>query len=218
MNTKIAISLMSCIFVSSSAFAEVVIQVPDTVTILVANGTKPELSGGVFDSGKTLHLQDGLQQIVFRYTPYFQKGQNNIGVESEVTIAKFEASHQKLSLTMPHYHNLKEAQAHIKSMNWSITNEDGQAISLTNDQLVKEGIQFGRNFYTEMTVYNQSDKRASVPAFAPGKQQLRTMSTVPVHNPTTTGNAPSVKAMLHYWYDQADEQTKQTFKDYVNQK
>jgi uncharacterized protein len=214
-NTKVAISLIGCIFMSSAALAEVVIDVPDTVSVLIANGVKPELSGSIFQSGKTLHLADGQQQIVFRFEPYFAQGKNNIGVESDVILGKFQASNQKLVLSMPKYKNLRDAQKNIHSMEWSINDESGHPISLVKDKLLKEGTQFGRNFYTEMVIYNQSNKVASVPSFVPGNA-FKINATLPKPSTEASHNAPTVESMLHYWYDLADEQTKQNFKQFIN--
>lgn len=43
----------------------------------------------VFSAKKTLTLEDGQQQIVFRYQPYFTQGNDRIQVESEVIVATF---------------------------------------------------------------------------------------------------------------------------------
>ncbi|WNJ97532.1 DUF2057 family protein [Vibrio ruber] len=219
MNISKALSFTSMILLSGSAIASVTIDLPESVDILVANGGKADISSdGFFSSQRKLQLEDGLQQIVFRYEPFFQEGKDNIGVESDVTVAVFNAADAELALQVPQYRNSREAREHIGSMQWSLTNQDGQKIPVTQDKLLKDGIQFGRNYYTEMSVYNQSDKVASVPEYAP--QSGLSVKTIPARSlksDQTKASASTAETMLHYWYEQADKQTRARFKQFVNQ-
>lgn len=72
---------------AASASAKVTMEIPDTIDLLVVNGSSPKLSGGFFDATKKLELEDGEQQIVFRYSPYFSQGNDRIIIDSEVVIA-----------------------------------------------------------------------------------------------------------------------------------
>lgn len=227
MNNKLLVPILSVLLLSPSVFAEVTIQVPSDVSVYVANGKAPELTGGVFDSGKTLHLPDGTQQIFFRYTPYFSKGKDNIGVESDVLVATFQESNKNLSFVLPEFRNLKDAQDNIHSFKWKLTTENGQPIDAIQDKLIKKGIQFGRNYRTEASLYNQGKGIAAVHAFAPhmtlSDQQIQSesLSSQPTANSSiqktaTTKAGPSVDSMLHYWYNQADAETKIRFKAFVN--
>ncbi|KUI98033.1 hypothetical protein VRK_27340 [Vibrio sp. MEBiC08052] len=199
--------------------ASVTIDLPESVDVLVANGGKADISsGGFFSSQRKLQLEDGLQQIVFRYEPFFQEGKDNIGVESDVTVAVFNAADAELTLRVPQYRSSREARENISSMQWSLTNRDGQKIPVTQDKLLKDGIQFGRNYYTEMSVYNQSDKVASVPEYAP--QSGLSSKTIPARSlksSQTKASASTAETMLHYWYEQADEQARARFKQFINQ-
>ncbi|MDW6004510.1 DUF2057 family protein [Vibrio mangrovi] len=199
--------------------AKVTIDVPEAVDILVANGSKAEISGGgFFDSQKKLHLENGLQQVVFRYEPFFQEGKENIGVESDVIVAVFNAEDTGLAFQLPKYRNSREAQDRIGNMQWSLTNQNGQNVEVTKDKLLKDGMQIGRNYYTEMSIYNQSGKVASIPEYAP--QNVAQIKTIPARSVTssqTKTSATTAETMLHYWYDQADEQTRSRFKQFINQ-
>ncbi len=66
---------------SGMAFADVTVTVPDDVSILAANGEKVKLSGGFFASERSLTLPDGINQVVFRYSPYFSQGNDRLSVE-----------------------------------------------------------------------------------------------------------------------------------------
>lgn len=226
MNNKSIVPILSVLLLSPSVFAEVTVQVPSDVSIYAANGKAPELTGGVFDSGKTLHLPDGTQQIFFRYAPYFSKGKDNIGVESDVLVATFQESNKNLNFVLPEFRGLKEAQNNIHSFKWKLTTENGQPVDAIQDKLVKKGIQFGRNYRTEAALYNQGKGIAAVHAFAPqmtlSDQQIQSasLSSQPTANSniqqTATTAGPSVESMLHYWYSQADAETKIRFKTFVN--
>ncbi|QMV16551.1 DUF2057 family protein [Vibrio spartinae] len=220
MNISKALSFTSMILLSGSAMASVTIDLPEAVNVLVANGGKANISSdGFFSSQKKLQLEDGLQQIVFRYEPFFQEGKDNIGIESDVTVAVFNAADAELTLQVPQYRSSREAREHISGMQWSLTNQDGQKIPVTQDKLLKDGIQFGRNYYTEMSVYNQSDKVASVPEYAP--QSGLSAKTIPARSLRTSSqtkaSATTAETMLHYWYEQADAKTRSRFKQFINQ-
>lgn len=201
-------------------------QVPGEVSVYVANGKAPELTGGVFDSEKTLHLPDGTQQIFFRYEPFFTQGKDNIGVESDLLVATFHESNKALQFNLPKFRKLKEAQENIHSFAWHVSTINGQKIDMTSDKLIKKGIQFGRNYTTEASLYNQGNGIAAVHTFAPrttlSDQQITTASLSGVQqanvntNQATTTGGPSVESMLHYWYSQADANTKARFKAFVN--
>jgi uncharacterized protein YccT (UPF0319 family) len=216
------ITFMGMIIFSASAYAEVTINVPPTIDILVANGVKPQLSGGIFDSQKQFKLQDGLQQIVFRFEPYFAQGDDKIGVETDVDVLKFSAANTMLNFQLPKYRSPRDAEQHINNHQWSLTDPQGHAVNLIQDKIIKEGVQIGRNYYTETAIYNQSHKRASVPQFSPnilGGQAIPAATTTiaqPARTFTPKASASTAENMLHYWYEQADEQTRMRFKQFIN--
>ncbi|WP_166434258.1 DUF2057 family protein [Vibrio viridaestus] len=228
MKNKAVISLIPVFLFSASALAEVTMKVPPEVSVVVANGHTPKLTGSVFDSAKTLHLPDGTQQILFRYKPYFAQGKDNIGVESDVLVSSFQVSNQNLEFVLPEYSDLKEAQANIHTMDWSFATEDGQKVASINDKLVKDGIQFGRNYITEAALYNQGNNAASVHTFAPemtlsdrqihstSQPQTQSMQNADYQYQQAPTGGPSVESMLHYWYNQADPSTKAKFRAFVN--
>lgn len=100
---------------AASASAKVTMDIPDTIDLLVVNGESPKLSGGFFDATKKLELEDGEQQIVFRYVPYFSQGNDRIIIESEVVIATFDAANQELNFDMPKYRDAPQATKAIKT-------------------------------------------------------------------------------------------------------
>src|SRR5690606_16097507 len=125
-------------------------------TLLVANGQTPKLSGSLFATSKTATLPDGENQIVFRYEPFFSQGNDRIGVESDVIVAKFNANSSELSFALPKYRDHRVAESEIKQLNWQLVDADGQTVEKKEDKLIKEGLQIGRDFRREVEDYNRA--------------------------------------------------------------
>ncbi|ENK3144948.1 DUF2057 domain-containing protein [Vibrio alginolyticus] len=207
---------------SGMAFADVIVSVPDNVSVLAANGEKADLSGGFFASERTLTLPDGLNQVVFRFAPYFNQGNDRLSVESDVIVTRFDATNAELTLQMPEYRNLRDAEEKIKDLDWKLVDDSGNAIAVDQDKLLKPGMQIGRDYVREIEDYNQAGGAAAV-AFA-GAATMQPV-TLPAKVPADMKQvrATAVKAdstaeeMLHFWYQKADGETKARFKKYVNQ-
>ncbi|MCG6210804.1 DUF2057 family protein [Vibrio furnissii] len=206
MNTIKSLSCLLAIVFSASSAAKVTLNIPDSIDLLVVNGAKPQSSGSIFSSTKSVEMDDGQQQIVFRYNPYFTQGNDRIGVESDVVIAKFTATDKTLDFDMPQYRNADDAQNNIKAMEWALRDQQGNAVGLEQDRLIKQGMQIGRDYKQETFEYNlQGGPAAIATAFI---------------KPSKEGSAGDTTAeeMLHFWYNKADPQTQARFKAYVNQK
>ncbi len=207
---------------SGMAFADVTVSVPDNVSVLAANGEKADLSGGFFAPERTLTLPDGLNQVVFRFAPYFNQGNDRLSVESDVIVTRFDATNAELTLQMPEYRNLRDAEEKIKDLDWKLVDDSGNAIAVDQDKLLKPGMQIGRDYVREIEDYNQAGGAAAV-AFA-GAATMQPV-TLPAKVPADMKQvrATAVKAdstaeeMLHFWYQKADAETKARFKKYVNQ-
>jgi uncharacterized protein YccT (UPF0319 family) len=202
------------------AFADVTVSVPDDVSVLAANGEKVKLDGGFFASERTLTLPDGVNQVVFRFTPFFNKGNDRVSVESDVIVTSFTSSDSKLALQLPEYRNLNDAEDNIKDLDWKLVDASGNAIAVKQDKLIKEGMQIGRDYVREVEDYNRT---GGVAAIAVAGAMVQPM-TLPAEIPEDMKQArAAVKAdstaeeMLHFWYQKADAETKARFKAYINQ-
>ncbi|ELV8701382.1 DUF2057 domain-containing protein [Vibrio vulnificus] len=209
---------LTCILamsISGLATAAVTLHVPDDVTLFVANGQKAKLSGSLFASSKTIELPNGENQIVFQYEPYFSQGNDRIGVESNVIIAKFSANDTDLNFELPKYRDHRVAEQEIKQMQWQLVDEQGAAVTKSEDKLVKSGMQIGRDYAREAADYNQTGGIAAIGTAV----SVATIKTEPVANVETKVKAEdnTAEEMLHFWYDKADEATKARFKAYINQ-
>ncbi|EKG88890.1 hypothetical protein VCHE16_0975 [Vibrio paracholerae HE-16] len=195
---------------AASASAKVTMEIPDTIDLLVVNGSSPKFSGGFFNATKKLELDDGEQQIVFRYSPYFSQGNDRIIIDSEVVIATFDAANQELRFDMPKYRDAPQATKAIKTMQWQLLDQQGKAVELRQDRLIKEGMQIGRNFEFETAEYN---KKGGVAALT-SSMAVQPIAQQEISNATAMAAA---EEMLHFWYNKADTETKARFKAFVNQ-
>ncbi|MEK6212945.1 MAG: DUF2057 family protein, partial [Vibrio fluvialis] len=94
----------------------------------------------------------------------------------------------------------------IKSMEWTLRDQQGTAIEVKQDRLIKEGMQIGRDYKQETLEYNMTGGPAAI--------------TTQYVKPTSANGSTSdttAEEMLHFWYGKADAQTKARFKQYVNQ-
>jgi hypothetical protein len=212
MKTLQSIALLSTIIVAPHVLADVTIEVPSSVDVLAVNEAKPDLDGSLFSSHKTLTVPDGQNQIVFQYQLAFDKGNEREFVDSDVIIATFNATDTALTFDMPKYRNTAEAKKSFENLDWNLVDEDQNAISVKQDKLVKDGMQIGRKFPQEAKEYN---KKGGIAALAMGTAAAVVQPvTLPAKIDANAANTAG--AMLYFWYDKADAETKQKFKDYVN--
>ncbi len=194
---------------SFSSLAAVSIQVPDSIDLLAANEAKPHLQGGLFSSSKTLTLPDGENQIVFRYTAYFNQGDERIAVQSNAIIAKFSANENELSFVLPEYQNQQQAEQNMGNLSWKLVDKAGLEIGISQDKLIKSGVQVGRDYVAESQQYNAT---GGVAAFATTAQNM----PITAAQATSQASSKDAEEMLHFWYQKADSATKARFKAFVN--
>ncbi|MCC5516832.1 DUF2057 domain-containing protein [Vibrio splendidus] len=219
MKTLQSIALLSTIIVAPNVLADVTIEVPSSadalVEVLAVNEAKPDLDGGFFSSSKTITVPDGVNQIVFKYQLAFSQGNDREFVDSDTIIATFDAADTALTFDMPKFRNTNEAKKGLQNLDWKLVDENQNAISVKQDKLVKDGMQIGRKYPQEAREYNQKGGIAALTVGASaGAAAVAQPVTLPVK---IDGNAANTaEEMLYFWYEKADAETKQKFKDYVN--
>lgn len=214
MKTIQSIALLSAIVAAPAVFADVEIEVPSSVDILAVNEASPDLSGGLFSSHKTLTVPDGQNQIVFQYQQAFDQGNEREFVDSDTIIATFEASGTTLTFDLPDYRNIDQAKVGMKNLDWNLLDGNQNTIDLRQDKLVKGGMQIGRKFPLEAADYN---KKGGVAALTTASVAVVQPVTLPAKIDSGAAAANTTEEMLHFWYSKADDETKQRFKDFINQ-
>ncbi|CAK2142986.1 conserved exported hypothetical protein [Vibrio crassostreae] len=218
MKTLQSIALLSIIIAAPHAFADVTIEVPSSadalVEVLAVNEAKPALEGGFFSSSKTITVPDGVNQIVFKYQLAFSQGNDREFVDSDTIIATFDATDTALTFDMPKFRNTNEAKKGLQNLDWKLVDENQNAISVKQDKLIKDGMQIGRKYPQEAKEYNQKGGIAALTVGASAGAAVVQPVTLPAK---IDGNAANTaEEMLYFWYEKADAETKQKFKDYVN--
>ncbi|MFA0306805.1 DUF2057 family protein [Vibrio splendidus] len=219
MKTLQSIALLSTIIVAPNVLADVTIEVPSSadalVEVLAVNEAKPDLDGGFFSSSKTITVPDGVNQIVFKYQLAFSQGNDREFVDSDTIIATFDAADTALTFDMPKFRNTNEAKKGLQNLDWKLVDENQNAINVKQDKLVKDGMQIGRKYPQEAREYNQ---KGGIAALTVGASAGAAAVAQPVTLPAKIdGNAANTaEEMLYFWYEKADAETKQKFKDYVN--
>ncbi|MBB1462462.1 MULTISPECIES: DUF2057 family protein [Vibrio] len=216
MKTLQSIALLSTIIVAPHVLADVEIQVPSSVDILAVNEAKPDLDGSLFSSYKTLTVPDGQNQIVFQYQLAFDKGNDREFIDSDAIIATFSATDAALTFDMPKYRNTAEAKKGLEKLDWKLVDENQNAISVKQDKLIKDGMQIGRKYPQEAKEYNQKGGIAALTLGASAGAAAAVVQPVTLPAKIDGNTATTAEEMLYFWYEKADAETKQKFKDYVN--
>ena len=214
---------------SFSASANVVINIPADLNILVANMKKPDIESSLF-AGDKLTLPNGENQLVFKYIPTFESGNDIRKIASEAVVAKFDAVDSELDFKMPKYRSLTQAKEKIAQLDWALVNSKTEkSISTKYDYLSKDGMQYGRDYIAETQEYNRLKGSAAIKfvasasvASAVESTSNTGHSTYKVHNLTksttpvkqagvTSSNIEQLKA----WYKNSSEQERKAFRKWI---
>ena len=212
-----SIALLSCMGAAPQALADVKIEVPSSadalVEVLSVNEAKPALEGGFFSSSKTITVPDGVNQIVFQYRLAFSQGKDREFVDSDAIIATFDVTDTTVTFDMPKFRNAKEARKGFQNLDWKLVDENQNAISVKQDKLTKAGMQIGRKYPQEAKEYNRTGGIAALPTGATAAAVVQPV-TLPAKFDSNASN--TAEEMLYFWYEKADAETKQKFKEFVN--
>lgn len=197
-------------------WANISLTLPKSAEILVVNGEE-------VSSKSTINLENGRNQIVFKYhTTYRDQGQLN-RFNSAAIILSFTAKDTDYHLSLPSLKSNSQAKSFNQTPKVSIKDNQGNKLDSQIDTLHKKGIQLGRNYDDEILTYNQTNAPAAIKALAP----TSLITSLPVNSTQAEKEAilqitPALKdqknisKMLDFWYSQADEETQKLFKLKIN--
>jgi len=180
----------------------------------------------------TLPVSTGINQIVVQFQGEVGSSLDDdaeIGY-SEVFVIKFEANTRPLKMVIPRIKHSRDLDTLNNTANIQILDAGGQMIPTEIAILEKEGVQILRDFEKEILAFNKTDSPAAVTVIPP-VSNIRTSPAISSKPVTALKPAPKkqvnrmpeinqsnvAESMLMYWYNQADEETRNKFKHWINQ-
>ncbi|WP_063345386.1 DUF2057 family protein [Vibrio jasicida] len=222
LSLKVAITLS--VLASTNLYAATTLVVPEDVKLLAVNMEKPKLEGGLFSDEKTIEIPDGTNQIVFKYQPEFEIGDDIKGVYGDAIIAKFDVKDEELKFELPKFKTYRQAQTNISPLEWQLLDSKGQPIDLVEDVLESDGVQIGRNYAQEARNYNIAGGVAGVAVtYVKVNQHSQAVTGVEpkavavVDTKSATAQDSQMVDLLKTMYQKATPQEKETFKKWVAQ-
>ncbi len=195
------------------------LNVANNVELKVING-KP-FKSKMFSDNKTVNLPDGDQQLVFRLNDSFRQGNSQELYSSEYYVIKIAAKgNEELTLKARPINNLSQAQNFDRNPEFTLTNAHGNPVPFKFSELKKEGMQINRDLVNELHDFNASGSPAAIESRAPfaALAMMNNQSTQLKASGGTQeriGNVLISEQMLHYWFQQADQATRERFMDWA---
>lgn len=212
-----AVSLGLCSF---SSFAEVSLELPHSIVMIMVNGEEANTGMMKAQLNKpTFTLPDGDNQIVFRFENMVRNSGGYEKYSSNAFIVKFNQTNEKLTLSIPEITSRDEAVEFNTKADYTITNQAGKNISASRDVLMSGGFQFLRDFDKEIYKYNQQDKVASLPSLNAKNQAALTKNNTESYTEkkldnlaiSSTTSAPESIKQLQQLFNQYDSETQKQF-------
>lgn len=204
---------------SSSLMADVKLSVGTDISLLAVNGYEVE-SKSFFDNKKSVLLPNGKNQILVQYSAEVKQA-GGFEIEStDAHVLVFTAVDQDVVLKAPVIKKLSELHELNRNGTWLLNDSAGNSIEYVSKTLVKDGFQINRNYEQELRKLNESGGAISI-----GHRQKLTgfssesgVTNKPVandhNNKSNSINLP--ETLLRYWYLNADLETRERFKTWVD--
>lgn len=203
MKFRTAILAITACGLSFPTLADIKLDLPYSAELVLVNGYEA-------NGNDSLTLKNGENQIAFRYQDGYRENGEHKQFKSNVIIVTFEGQDSTYNLELPKLRTVQDTHKFNKNPAITLTDHQGNQVNFTQDKLIKSGLQFGRDYEAEIASYNLTDKPAVL------------KSAAAIHPQTAKGQQhPQGKNvaenMLNYWYEQADEATRERFKARINQ-
>ncbi|MFY0677666.1 MAG: DUF2057 domain-containing protein [Neptuniibacter sp.] len=200
--------------ISFNSYAEVKLEVGEGVNLLAVNGEEVE-SDSLFASKTSARLPNGTNQILVNYTAEIKPGDDSELEVTKPSVILFKTDASELYLSAPKMKTVRDVENFEKSLNWNLRDQNGNPISFKAALLIKEGFQLSRDYEDELEEFNMSNANAALP-------KTRIISPAEVkharnaQHSQVTENKNMAMDMLIYWYNQADEKTRRSFKELIS--
>jgi len=208
--TLTAVSLIA----SNYSYADNTLLLDEGVNLIAVNGSEVN-SEKLFNGSDKYKLPDGLNQILVSYTAEVKKGGDFEIEQSKAFVLLFESTNSQISLSAPVIERMKDLDAFEENKNWILKSSAGKDISYKANIIEKGGFQLSRDFEVELEKFNQSNAVASLPK---SKITLPNKANKKQKNNTAIKKENMAMEMLIYWYNQADLNTRNSFKELIKNK
>ncbi|MFC1503266.1 DUF2057 family protein [Pseudomonadota bacterium] len=207
-----------------TAAAQVTMEIPKGVQLLVINGEDAGYSMFGFDHKPEIELPDGANQVAFRIAKAVREsGSKKTKYKSVPIIIRFDGNNTQLTLDVPNIQTLDQGRDFNNAPSFAIK-ESGKDHPFVYDTM-PIGFDLAPDFAREVEKYNKSGSIASINAdvstanvtttsgVQPQKATAKTTTQSTPHTATPTQLTESNKAemMLQHWFNQADDKTKKKF-------
>ncbi|KJG14146.1 hypothetical protein UB37_05635 [Photobacterium iliopiscarium] len=208
MKLRTALLSFAACSISFSSFADVTLNLPQSAELVLVNGVNAE-------GNAPQTLNNGNNQIAFRYDKNYRENGDTHLFRSEVVVMTFSGNDATYTLQLPNISSAYQAQKFNNQPTMSLLSADGSDIPFKHDVLIKNGFQISRDFPQEIAKYNLSTAPAALAAVVTASEIQQMQPVIPATKDNKIDQAYVTK-MLNYWYNKADTTTQQSFKASLN--
>lgn len=209
MKLRTALLSLAVCSISFPSFADVTLNLPQSAELVLVNGVNAQ--------GNTPQtLNNGNNQIAFRYDKDYRENGDTHLFRSEVVVMTFSGNDATYTLQLPNISSAYQAQKFNSQPTLSLLTANGSEVPFKHDLLIKNGIQINRNYQQEIAQYNLSKAPAALASAITANEMQRVQQQVRAEEKDGQIDQAYVTKMLNYWYSKADATTQQHFKAKIN--
>lgn len=218
MNKLISLLVLLGTLFSVPAWGQVLLQIPKDFDLLLVNGKK------VSNVRASVSLPDGMNQLVFRLVKNVGKRTDPSFEYSDVFVVKFSAGHAQLHFEYPPVRRAADIRSFDRNPKVTLVGSSGRTVAMEIDKLKKEGLQLFRDYEKEIRAFNETDSPAAAaslndpekvkpatPPVSPEPVAASQNDNTPAPVTARQDSGDKAEEMLRYWYEHADEKTRQEF-------
>lgn len=216
-SVKKEILLGSLLLISAScASADNILNLGEGVNLIASNG-KEVNTDSFFNNSTTYNLPNGVNQILVNYTAEIKKGSEYEIEHTNAFVLLFESNDAELTISAPIIKKLSDISSFEKSKSWTLVSKSGNRLAFKAAIIEKKGFQLSRDYERELEEFNQTGSIAALPKaplFSTSQLNSKKHATDNNNNSKAQENMPA--KMLIFWYNQADLETRNSFKKLIN--
>lgn len=215
MKKTLLLLLASINFIPDFAQADIIFSAGEGVSILAVNGKAVD-QGTLFSDTPDISAPNGKAQILVEYTAEMGRSADDYLIEkSDTFVITLSATDTRVQVSAPEISSRYELKAFNRSAQWLLQDAEGKTLPFVYGKLKKEGFQLGRNYENELKSFNNSQDPAALPYLNRETYKFNTSSPAQVMPESTATDQKMVSQMLQFWYEQANKETRNQFKSWI---